>query len=538
MRSPKTNSEMDVPSWAWEQALKQTERSAAQQGRYKTPFSSYLDDPVRFGKEVLGHRYWAGQEAIMNAVVKHKRVAVRSCRKSGKSYCAADLALAFACTGPCVVIVTAPGERQVREVLFAKIAQSHAQARQRLPGAMGVQSLRIDHNWLILGVAASDPANILGFHAEIVMPEEGQEVQSVIDMMKAATGKDKPGRLFVIFDEAIGVEQSIFDALEGSLSGENFYSLMLANPRMSEDSGHSYANSFRQGSGWFRIHLGAEEPTAETVGSDLCFHKIPENLVTKEWIEERRAHWGENSMLFQADVLGCFASDATDRQMIPLHVLEGADKWQLKDDLRATSRHIGCDLAGGETAGQDYCVATLWINGALSGVHKWRSPSTMESIGILSGLRERWSPEGSEKIPWSHVHMDATGVGKGAVDRMREQGLFVDGVNFGARPRYEWRSITGDMKFRDRKTELYWALRRALQEGHAQIPRKYQEVWRELQWHTHTTIARGGDTALALAESKDKLRDKYGRSPDSADSAVLAWSRSGMRPTFRVLGWR
>jgi len=525
----------EVLQRAWVDVLHKTQ-GVERSERLVTPFGEYANDPVRFIREVLGEEMWEGQVAIANAVMKHKRVVVRGCRKVGKSFVTGALATAFVSTAPTVGLVTAPGERQIRDVIFAKIRQFFATSRAKLPGEVGVDSIRIGPEWKIIGIAAKEPEAVRGFHAGIKMKgasAEESEVSDLVGMIKKAGEKKTPTRLLIILEEAIGIDQPIVDALRGSMSGENVYVIMLANPLMSADSGHFYANAFKDGSGWYRIHIGLEEPKHDPTPSDECFHAVPDELRDQEWIDAFRAEYGEDSALFRSDVLGCFSDGANEAQIVPMHILEAAAKWEIVDDLRAHSRHIGCDIAGGETAGKDFCVATLWVNGVLSAIHRWKSPDTMHSLSILELLVERWAP-GSERIPWSNVHIDATGIGKGVKDRLTEKGLFVDGVNFGAAARYDWRGLTGEMKFRDRKSELYWVMRRTLQEGVAMIPRKYQDVWRELQWHTYQHVVRSADTALAIKETKEKLRERYGRSPDSADAAVLGWSRTGMRPSFRL----
>lgn len=526
---------------AWAGALKKS-RGVDDSQKFITPFGGYAEDPVRFIHEILGKKMWAGQAAIPRALMKHKRVVVRGPRRVGKSFITAATAAAFVCTAPTRGLVMAPGEQQIRDVIFSKIRALHAQARARLPGVTSVQGLRVAPEWYLIGVAAGDPNNVRGFHSGVEL-DDADVIQSPssfvsgpesLNELAEALRTNTTDRLLLIFEEAIGIEPVIYNALQGSMSADNVYVVMLANPLMSADCGHPYANAFKDGSGWWRIHISAEEPKDDPTPSDECFHSVPEKLLPKKWIEEMRLEHGESSPLFRSDVLGCFTDGAIESQIIPLHILEAAAKFDIVDDERARSRHVGCDIAASESAGADWCVATLWINGVLSSLHRWKSSSTMHAISILESLVERWGPPG-QRIPWCNVHIDATAIGKGPYDRLREKGLFVDGVNFGSKARYDWRQITGEMKFRDRKGELYWVMRRVLQEGIAMIPKKYQEVWRELQWHTHDMRRQGGNNALFVVETKDKMREKYGRSPDSADAAVLAWSRSSIRPGFYLI---
>lgn len=49
-----------------------------------TPYCLYVDDPVGFVEDVLGESTWSKQRAVLEALNKHKRVAVPSCFGSGK----------------------------------------------------------------------------------------------------------------------------------------------------------------------------------------------------------------------------------------------------------------------------------------------------------------------------------------------------------------------------------------------------------------------------------------------------------------------
>jgi phage terminase large subunit len=99
--------------------------------------SWYRSRPREFALKVLGSRWWPAQEDVGRALLKNRRVVVRSGNGAGKSYVAADLALWFLYThSPAVVVTTAPTERQVRGVLWKVIHRRFATARKRLPGKL------------------------------------------------------------------------------------------------------------------------------------------------------------------------------------------------------------------------------------------------------------------------------------------------------------------------------------------------------------------------------------------------------------------
>ena len=55
------------------------------------------NDPVRFAKGVFDATLWDRQAEIAHAVETERRVAVKACHASGKTFDAAAIALWFAC---------------------------------------------------------------------------------------------------------------------------------------------------------------------------------------------------------------------------------------------------------------------------------------------------------------------------------------------------------------------------------------------------------------------------------------------------------
>ena len=132
------------------------------------------------------------------------------------------------------------------------------------------------------------------------------------------------------------------------------------------------------------------------------------------------------------------------------------------------------------------------------------------------------------------VHVDVGGVGAGVVDRLRERGLGVDGVDFGGRALGDWALLLGrDFRALNRKAELHWAARQALQAGHASVPEAYREtIWRQAGGRNYEVAEKGS----FQVEKKERVRARFGESPDYADAWVLSFSRiaSSARRIFVV----
>ncbi|HYG67931.1 MAG TPA: hypothetical protein VD838_09735, partial [Anaeromyxobacteraceae bacterium] len=91
--------------------------------RIKWPSSKYRDDPVAFAHDILGVEPWSKQVEILEAVRDHKRVAIRSGHKTGKSNSAGILALWFYCSWPDArVVMSSTTSRQVDTILWRELS--------------------------------------------------------------------------------------------------------------------------------------------------------------------------------------------------------------------------------------------------------------------------------------------------------------------------------------------------------------------------------------------------------------------------------
>lgn len=106
----------------------------------------------------------------------------------------------------------------------------------------------------------------------------------------------------------------------------------------------------------------------------------------------------------------------------------------------------------------------------------------------------------------------------GVTDRLSEQGWQVIAINGAARAR--------SANFANRRAELYWALREALNpEGPSplSISRRFGELAREL-----TEICYGFTSQGRIqVEPKEAIRSRLGRSPDEADALALSFAAAG-----------
>jgi hypothetical protein len=521
--------ELELVRSIWQDAKRAAfpESSAAQHAKYD-------GDLPRFCTEVLGHKQWEFQKYLQRALMQHRFVMVCGPRKNSKTHTAAEIVVAMMCTGPTTVLTTSGSQRQVEYGLWQKIRAFHANARQALPGKPHGFKWEIAPEWYALGFSAGDAGTVQGFHAGVDLERDAEDTGE----LKLATASEAlykiertAHRLLIVLDEAAEIDKEILERLEGSMAGKNVYVLAQCNPTFDENSDHPTARWWRRGSSWHRIHVAGEElpnPNWEPHAADKCFHGIPEEIQPADWRRAMVKSHGIDSAFTRVFVYGLPATVDLDRALIPRALLEScADLPQEGED-----RHIGVDIGGG---GSDPSVAYLWIGNTIAARHEWRSPDTMATVGVILELMSAWG-DASGPVPAAHVHVDATGLGKGVADRLKQTGHQVDAVDFGASPRYGWKQLTGQTLFRNMRGEMHWTLRRLLEEQRAAIPRKYSELWRQACWYSYNFREAARGSMAELGESKDEIRERYGRSPDDLDACILGLARkSASRPTIRVM---
>lgn len=496
-------------------------------------FRKYDGRLPEFCTDILGHKQWAFQKYLQRALFTHRFVMVSGPRKNSKTHSAAEIVLGFMATAPTVCLTTSGSQRQVEFGLWQKIRNFHANARLPLPGKPRGSKWEIAPEWYALGFSAGDAGTVQGFHAGIELEQDAESERKQITAGEALRKIERvTNRLLIVLDEAAEIDKEILERLEGSMAGKNVYVLAQCNPTFEESSEHPAARWWRPNSGWHRIHVsGAELPNPEweRFPADKCFHGVPEEIQPADWRAQMIKSHGPESAYTRVFVYGLAATVDLDRALIPRAFLESCADLGCEGE----ERHIGVDIGGG---GADPCVAYLWIGNTLAARHEWRSSDLMATAGTIFELMRAWGPKDGEEVPAENVHLDSTGLGKGVADRLRQLGYPVDAVDFGAAARYGWKSLTGQTLFRNMRAEMHWVLRRLLEERRVCIPRKYLEVWRQANWYSYQFREASKGSMAELGESKDEIRERYGRSPDDLDAVILGLARKPKsRPSIKIL---
>lgn len=347
------------------------------------PVGPYAHDPVGYAREMLGVEPWSRQRELLEAVRDHDRVSVRSGHKVAKSNSAGCIAWWW-CSDPVArpearCILTSSGYRQVKSTLWREIKGLYRKAITK-PGPAPADAPDTGVQW-------GDGREIIGFTTK--EPEK----------MAGFSGK----HILFILDEASGIPEEIFEAIEGNRAGGRAKILLLSNP--TQLVGEFYASHTTKRAFYRTLHISSEESPNVTGEAHV------EGLATKEWVAEKRAEWGEDSPLYQVRVRGNFPGQGSNAVVALTLVLAGVDRWDA-DEEPDEPLELGLDVA---RTGDDESVLYPRRGTKALAPRAWQGLDGPDLAGkVLEVVRELRRPGERPR-----VKVDANGVGASAYDALR-----------------------------------------------------------------------------------------------------------------------
>jgi phage terminase large subunit len=315
--------------------------------RIKFPSPRYQAEPVAFFREILGVEPWAKQVEVIEAIRDHKRVAVSAGHKVSKSHTIAGIALWFYCSfDDARAVMTSTTARQVDQILWRELRMMRARSGRcaacKLEDPDGLRIPRpCPHSTLIdavtegelarTGLKSADFREVVGFTA--------REAEAVAGI----SGRN----LLYLADEASGIPDEIFEAIEGNRAGGARIA-MFSNP--TRNDGEFYEAFTAKAALYKTITISSEETPNVVQGREV----IP-GLATREWIEEKKVEWGVHSALYSVRVKGKHALNESGK-IFSIHAITEAERrWPETPD---TGRlFIGLDPAGETGTGDETCFA-------------------------------------------------------------------------------------------------------------------------------------------------------------------------------------
>ncbi len=439
----------------------------------------WRENPVIFIKEILGTELWSKQAEIVNSVRDNPRTSVRSASAVGKTRLGACIALWFlASFRPSTVLTTGKSYRQVREQLWREISARHSQATIPIGGNIVMSPyprLDLKDDWFAIGFATDEAERWTGFHNKYVLE---------------------------IVDEASGVPDDVYGSLENPLaSGILVRQLLLGNPTQSVGKFRDSFTSPRYKS----FHISAfDTPNLAGEGNGKFSY-----LISKQYVEDCKKEWGEDSPLYEVYIKGDFPSGETDR-LIPFGLAEAATLREIKPDKEDLVA-IGVDTA---RFGEDENALYVRKGGKVIDSSFWRKCDTEANIGHISHKIKEY--------PEAIVNIDE-GYNPGVVDGLRALKYRINGVSFQGK-------ANKDKLFANIRAEMFWNLADRFKEGTIQIPND-KTLLKQITDIKKKPLNRNDQIIL---ESKEDMKQRGLKSPDRGDALALCF----MNPKSREVNIR
>lgn len=290
--------------------------------------------------------------------------------------------------------------------------------------------------------------------------------------------------VLLIYDEASMIDDAIWEVSDGAMSTKGAIWIAFGNP--TRNTGRFHACFHRLRHRW----------RTRQIDSRTC------KMADKAWADRLIEDFGDDSDYVRVRVKGIFPR-ASSAQFIGSDLVEAARGRHISEDsYRHAPKILMLDVA---RHGDDQSVILRRQGLACTGLRKLRVGDTMTLAGLLAQEIEDYKPDA--------VFVDATGIGWGVVDRLRQLGHSVIAVQTGEG------AIDSKAHF-NLRAEMWSKMRDWLKEGGC-LPDD-QELCDDLTGPMYSFDAK---ERVAL-ERKEDMKRRGLASPDCADALALSFAQA------------
>lgn len=378
------------------------------------------------------------------------------------------------------VVTTATNWKQVRNVLWKEIPRVKADA-----GVGG--KVNADATWKI-----GDRQDPIAFGMK---PDDKDEsgFQGVHDQY-----------VLVIMDEAGGISKEIFTAADAITTNKYARILAIANPNdPSCYMAEVYNREIKlkpEDRSWNIIQFGAYETPNFT--GEVVPVEVATRLVQKDWVEARKKEWGEDDPRFVARVLGQFPSLSDDGLFNMGRVMQSMEAYETSEPDEGMPITIGVDVA---RYGSDSSVVVSNQGGYIKILGRYQGmngPELARKVGELA------TGAGA-----SEVRIDGIGVGVSVLDHIEnylpsEVAVIAIHGNSKSADSTQWYNY---------RAAMYCQFAKAVADGRVHLPDD-DELHNEL-----ASIKYEYRGSAILIESKENMRKRKVKSPDTLDAVIYAY---------------
>jgi hypothetical protein len=454
------------------------------------------NDAGLFNTAILGRSpYWNRQRELVESVVRYRVTCCYTGNAVGKDYTVGGLLPWWLLTrSDSLVVVTGPTQTVLGSITWKEVRRAVEGSKIPL-GLKASQGIRCTP----LRLCVRGDWGALGYSTTSVERASGQHNR----------------KLLVIVEEASGVEDEIWDAIE-SLKYTRL--LAIGNPIRAEGR---FVELIRQAA---RDHTDSITPSRavnairipSTESPHAQLEESPWGLADRTWIESCYRRYGADSLWVRSHIKAEVPSVSSDA-LLPEAWLDWAaqQKRVYLDPGHPVhrTRRISCDL--GEGVGRDSSAIVVRDDWGILDVVFGSALGLPEAAEQIRRLRDRYN------VPDERISFDRVGIGREFPLHLQRRGITrAVGYAGAGSPRSH--------DFTNLRTEAAWKLRLRLDPGFAPGGRPFfcippgpywQRLREELRVLTYDLVGR--QTRLL---AKDEWAIVLGHSPDLADALIQSFA--------------
>jgi len=457
-------------------SLKKTNKKTKEQVVYDN-----AQDPAYFIREILGiTKIWSGQQQIIKAIKENRIVVVPSGHALGKDYIASAIALWFLYSNvPSKVILTAPSQRQVKDIMWSELTSRYSHAKHKLGGDLQSLKLILENNWFVEGFTT-------------------KEVNSSVGKFQ---GYHSPN-ILIIISEAQAVEDLIFDQAEAIMTSSNSKMLVIGNPIQTTGR---FVSMIKNTTAHKVLELSCLDSPNVIEGKEI----IP-GLCSRAWVEDKRQKWNKDGTgkdpRWMGRVLGKVPTTSINTVISEDLYRKCIDRQIIQGNRRGS---IGVDPA---LMGDDDMVISVIDNGKMVDEKTIPKCDAVLGAGEIAIMQKKWFPQGQCAIV-----VDCDGLGQPFYDfgkKMVPDNLEISWVAF--KGSCSDRELIDD-QYQNHRAQAAFFAREMMDQG--QISFDDNEIAMEEALAEQYFCNMRGKLQI---EDKDDIKDRLGRSPDRWDARKLA----------------
>jgi hypothetical protein len=484
--------------------------------------AKYKTDITLWAKDVLGIHLWSKQREVAESVLVHKRTAVKSCHNAGKSKLAAIIACWWVATHPigqAIVVTTAPTYQQVHGILWREISKHH--------------QLAIDHGQPMPGyITQSDKWNINTPEGNF---QAGWGRKPADTNLHGFQGVHER-YVLVIVDEACGINESLWTAIEAITTTGDARILAIGNPDDPNTQFGKIFNDSKVSSQWSLNTISAfdtpnlarhflNDPSSPHYKYAVLDKNFPDELrpfmLQEDTVDSWREQWSESDPRWKSKILGEFPDQSENSLFSQAVVNKAVETIVIPDhDSRPI---LGVDVA---RFGNDLSAIYSVEEGTVYAIDDDGAKTATQRRGKLVRRVKVWAKaDGVEAANLIHQTALETGAREVRIDIGGLGAPIKDQVAVLAQTTYSVVGMNGNGPTPDsyhwKNARAWWhdSLREQMHTGTIDIDYGDDNLKNELlgiRYHFKNT-----HRALQV-ESKDDMAARNVKSPDHSDAVVYA----------------